>query len=404
MIKQSAIGLNSRTEANPYNEHGFLPIITSPMNSVVNSKTCNSFLKNKIQVCLPRKSEAQFLTLNELNVVFESYSLSEFNKLFIGTDQGMYNGVDSQYTVTKVCIDTANGNMQVLHDKISFAKKLYGDKLIIMAGNVSSVDAFIELAKTGVDYIRVGIGGGGGCTTTVHTGVGQENLETLIKDCKKALNKLTLESFGAGMSNPHIGGNHDKFKAHELKAVEKLKKFSRVKIVADGISSFIKQENLHRNGYAAINRLLYAGASLVMIGSIFNKALDSAGEKLIKDGNRMLKESEIDNDLQKEWYTNPVWKRDKTIYSTYRGMSTREEQKTYRKPVTSIALDTGVKRSLPNIRPSEGKTITLLVEYTIKEWVEGCDDNRHDDFPGFVNALKSAMAYTGSKTMKEFKQ
>ena len=151
MIKQTAIGLNSRSEANPYNEDGFLPLITAPMYSVVNEENYQTFLDNKIQVCLPRNVDP---TIQSNNKFFIAYSLQELQNEFINNRQR------SLGEVKKVCIDTANGNMPALHDAIRKAKEIHGDNLVIMAGNVASVEAFVELAKTGVDYIRVGIGGG----------------------------------------------------------------------------------------------------------------------------------------------------------------------------------------------------------------------------------------------------
>lgn len=149
MIVQGAIGLNSRSEANPFDENGFLPLITAPMYSVVDDTNYQVFLDNKIQVCLPRGIEGPKLG----HKAFLSYSLQEFINTFCDNKTGLP-------WACKVCIDTANGNMPALHNAIKKAKEIHGDKLIIMAGNVASVDAFIELAKTGVDYIRVGIGGG----------------------------------------------------------------------------------------------------------------------------------------------------------------------------------------------------------------------------------------------------
>ena len=149
MIKQTAIGLASRELANPYNENGFLPLITAPMYSVVDETNYQIFLDNKIQVCLPRNKGSK-----DSGNYFTAVSLQEFKDEFIG------DSTPIRYWPLKRCIDTANGNMPELHNAIRKAKEIHGDNLIIMAGNVASVEAFIELAKTGVDYIRVGIGGG----------------------------------------------------------------------------------------------------------------------------------------------------------------------------------------------------------------------------------------------------
>ena len=105
-----------------------------------------------------------------------------------------------------------------------------------MAGNVSSVEAFVELAKTGVDYIRVGIGGGSGCNTTNNTGVGQEDLGILIHQCNYLRNEFSNPIFKEGLHNyPFFG----KFRRTDYTQIE-LANIRNVKIVADGISSYIK--------------------------------------------------------------------------------------------------------------------------------------------------------------------
>ena len=180
MIEQKEIGLNSRAEANIIEESlGKLPLITAPMYSVVDEHNYQYFLDNNINVCLPRSNK-----YIETSEVFISLSLNDFIDRYI----------TNSYEMTSksfVCIDTANGNMPKLHDAIVKAKGIHNDMLIIMAGNVGSAKVFVELAATGVDYIRVGLGGGDACTTTKHTGVGQKNLCTLIEECH--YDKISLQ-------------------------------------------------------------------------------------------------------------------------------------------------------------------------------------------------------------------
>jgi len=174
MIQQAGkTDITSRSQCNVY-DNGLLPVITAPMYSVVDKSNYKEFTNLGIQVCLPRNIAA-----NRNDKVFESFSLDDFISIFVDGDE---DGLLFE-EINRVCIDTAVGHMTKLHNAIRTAKDKFGDNLIIIAGNVSSVDAFIELAKTGVDYIRVGIGGGGGCSTTTNTGVGQADLEELIKEC-----------------------------------------------------------------------------------------------------------------------------------------------------------------------------------------------------------------------------
>ena len=80
MIQQKAKGLNSRLEAIPYLEDGFLPCITAPMYSVVDDSNYQLFLDNKIQVCLPRRTS--YLP-QDFQESFVAISLGDFRTLFI---------------------------------------------------------------------------------------------------------------------------------------------------------------------------------------------------------------------------------------------------------------------------------------------------------------------------------
>ena len=381
MIQQKAKGLNSRSEAIPYLEDGFLPLITAPMYSAISGDNYRLFLDNKINVCLPRNTTCHMSSSQG----FYSYSLKDF-KEFVSWK------ADSPGVTEKVCIDCANGNMPELHEAIRHAKKVYGDKLIIMAGNVSSVEAFIELAKTGVDYIRVGIGGGSGCNTTNNTGVGQEDLGELIKECSQIRSCILWPIYDKSLGILFDGDMNDR------------QSVSKVKIVADGISSYIKlcqqKYNFNDNGYAAIIKLLNSGADLVMIGGLFAQCVESAGDKGYFYDNSL--DSPINNisaaKLIKENYINT---KDHigSVKVKLSGMSTIEEQKKYQ-PAQHVSQ--GLKEV--NLKPSEGSTKWVPVRWTLEEWLQGSD--KEDEYPylnGFVNSLKSAMSYTGSRTLNEFK-
>lgn len=350
MIIQSKFGLNSRSEANPYNEDGFLPLMTAPMFSVVDETNYQVFLDNKIQVCLPRTVEVKN------NLIWKSVSLDYFEKYWI-QDKNITAHCSTKDSPQKICIDTANGNMPRLHDTIRKAKELYGNKLLLMTGNVSSCEAFIELAKTGVDYIRVGIGGGGGCNTTSNTGVGQEDLEKLVYYCNAVRKKAQQ--------------NND------------IKNVSTVKIVADGISYYVKycekEYGFNDNGYAAINMLLFSGADIVMIGGLFVQCLESAGNKSFK--------TKYNNEYHpcpkryKDEFESMIENGD--LYTKYSGMSTQYEQQKY-------------QSNKQNLKPSEGSSKWIPVRWNLNDWLNGSENQ--DKAPylmGWINSIKSAMAYTG---------
>jgi len=282
MIKQAAVGLTSRSEADPFLKNGFLPLITSNMFSVVELENIELFLKNRIQVSSPRGMKC-FGNDN----IWNSISISEFEDSLNPTNSFIAEwfmdnkSEKNRLGSNNILIDCANGNNPKLHELINLAKLKYGQKLKIMSGNVSSVEAFEELAKSGCDYIRVGVGGSDSCNTFKNTFVGQTNLKRLIQEC---------------------------FNLRESSTDENILK---VKIVADGISSYmnycVNKYGVLDNGYAVLNELLYYGADLIMIGRLFAQCEESSGEKIMVDGKEKVK---------------------------YRGMSTKESQDRYKKGVT----------------------------------------------------------------------
>lgn len=387
MIKQAKLStIDSRTQCKPYMLNEMLPLITAPMYSVVNETNYKKFIDNNINVCLPRNiGFDNELSLMKDEKLFVSCSLDDFiNNYTLRINEITEDKIEC------ICIDTANGNMARLHNAIIAAKKLHGSNLIIMAGNVASLKAFSALAKTGVDYIRVGIGGGSACTSTSNTGVGQANLEELISECyryKVMMNKeISHWKHALDIKNyKDTKGNAKEIQQQHLIYYNNAVKSSNVKIVADGISTYLKQcqtkYGFNDNGYAAINKLLYAGADLIMIGSLFTGCLECAADKYykIEDKYHKITQTEAEKDYASLY-----------VYSKHYGMSTHKAQAQY-------------KASTP--RPSEGRITYTLVAYSLSEWLYGAE--YQDEYPylsGWVNSLQSAMSYTNSLTLDNFKQ
>ena len=70
-----------------------------------------------------------------------------------------------------VCIDTANGFHVATRQAVADLKA-ENPHLQIIAGNVGSVPGYASLKELGVDAVRVGIGNGSVCTTSMATGIG----------------------------------------------------------------------------------------------------------------------------------------------------------------------------------------------------------------------------------------
>lgn len=311
--------ISSRKKINPY-YNGHLPLMTAPMDTVISKENALLFHQNKIINVLPRHTPK-----NQEFIQFVSYGLDEFIELYITTKKTI---IDHDY----VLIDVANGHMDKLYFAAHEAKKQYKDKLILMIGNVANPQTFDQYCRIDVDYIRIGIGNGGGCLTTVQTGIGYSSA-SLISEC------------------------YSKKSTHKHKT----------KIVADG--GFKK--------YSDIIKALALGADYVMLGSILNKALESAGETIrdtsMRDDNGFAVGQIIDqySDEALRMFNAGI-----TLRKTFRGMSTKDVQKSWGKETLTT---------------SEGVVKSHKVEYTLEGWVKNFEDY-----------LRSAMSYCGKKELHEF--
>lgn len=300
------IDFDSRSEINL----DYLPIITAPMDTVVDKTNADKFLKLGFNVCLPRGEDYKN------DNIFKSFGLSEIEEIIQKGEE----------LPKKVLIDIANGHLRKLYDISKIIKENY--KVELMVGNIANPDTYIELSKINVDYIRVGVGGGAACTTSANGAVHypMASLVSEIYEYKKG-----LESYGEHSA----------------------------KIVADG--GF--------KNFSDIIKAIALGADYVMLGSILNKALESCSKCLIKDG-------EDFNEISLE-KAEKIWKKI-PVYKNFRGMSTKEVQKKWKKE---------------EIKTAEGISFVNKVEYTLEGWLEN-----------FTHYLKSAMSYTNSKDLKSFKE
>jgi IMP dehydrogenase len=77
-----------------------------------------------------------------------------------------------------LCIDTANANNAHVLSKCEEIKKKYNVKVII--GNIASGTTLRQIIDSGADAIRIGIGGGSVCTTSVQTGIGIGQISSIL--------------------------------------------------------------------------------------------------------------------------------------------------------------------------------------------------------------------------------
>jgi IMP dehydrogenase len=135
-----------------------------------------------------------------------------------------------------VVIDTAHGHSRDVLSAVATTREEYPE-LDLVAGNVATGDATAALIAAGVDAVKVGVGPGSICTTRIVAGVGVPQL-TAIADCARA-------AAAAG-----------------------------IPIIADG--------GVKHSGDVA--KAIAAGASTVMIGSLFAGTDEAPGEIILYQG------------------------------------------------------------------------------------------------------------------------
>lgn len=213
--------------------------------------------------------------------------------------------------VDVVVVDTAHGHSKNVLETVENIRKRYDIQVI--AGNIATTQAAKDLISAGAHAVKVGIGPGSICTTRVVTGVGVPQLTAIMSACEAADPK-------------------------------------DVPVIADG--------GVRTSGDVA--KALAAGASCVMLGSLFAGLDESPGEVIIQGGRR---------------------------YKSYRGMGSQG------------AMGAG---SADRYSQSAVKDTSKFVP----EGVEGRVPYRgklSESVYQIVGGVKSAMGYCGCKTVEELR-
>lgn len=313
--------IESRKHVNVHYPNGMLPLFTAPMDTVVNSNNYELFLDNKIIPIIPRTEK---MTGDFSPDIWIAVGLNEFEKIISIGFEGS----------ACILIDIANGCMSKMHHLVERAKSTYGSQLTLMVGNIANPQTYRLLSEIGADYVRCGIGGGSACLTSQNVGVGYP-MASLIKECY---------DISCTLNTP-------------------------AKIVADG--------GLKK--YSDIIKALGLGADYCMIGSLFNRALESAGETVKANIKHVGTETWTEPGEIVDQFSDEVknaFKNGAKFNKKFRGMSTKAVQKLLQNDV---------------IKTSEGITRINPVEYTLEGWVEN-----------FTDYLASEMSYSGARTLEEF--
>ena len=353
IVPEAVTDICSRSQCIPYDEDGYLPIFASCMSSVVSIENAVDFNEAKIRTVIPRSypldKRFDFLFKNERN--FVAFSLNEAAKYFHEQSGIAPPSKFNERHPIRICIDLANGHMKCLLDLVKKIKSAYGKKVIIMTGNIANPETYKYYEEAGVDYCRCSVGSGNVCSTASNTGVFYSVFSLLkeIYEVKKSIN-------------------------------------GKCKIIADG--------GIH--GFRDIQKaLIYA--DYVMIGSLFNKAIESAGKTTYGTFYWNVRGKKIARPLKTLFYFGREVPKEKygkvmslikqgklTVWKELYGMSSKIAQN-----IINQANSVETKK----LKTSEGLLKYQKVEYDIKGWAENETDY-----------LRSAMSYTNSRNLDEYKE
>jgi IMP dehydrogenase len=197
-------------------------------------------------------------------------------------------------------------------DVVRAVKRKY-PRLDVIAGNVATAEATEALIDVGADAVKVGIGPGSICTTRVVAGIGVPQI-TAISDCARAADR------------------HD------------------IPIVADGGIKYSGE----------VTKALAAGASSVMIGSLFAGTDESPGDLVLYQGRS---------------------------YKVYRGMGSLGAMRKGSKDrygQGGAADEKLVPEGIEGRVPYRGSLVSILYQ--------------------LVGGLRAGMGYTGSATVAELRR
>jgi IMP dehydrogenase len=208
-----------------------------------------------------------------------------------------------------LAIDTAHGHTERVMEAVKAIRHRLPEAQLI-AGNVATYDGAKDLISLGIDGLKVGIGPGSICTTRVVTGAGVPQITAI------------MEAFRAT-------------------------KGTDVPIIADGGIKYSGD----------ITKAIAAGASCVMIGSLFAGTEEAPGEMILYQGR---------------------------TFKTYRGMG------------STGAMEAGSADRYSQESAERGKSVPEGVEGRVafKGPLSGLTDQ-------LVGGLKSGMGYAGARTLKE---
>lgn len=363
--------VNSRRAVNPFKHsektnNEVLPIFTAPMSSVVDLYNLDMWYNNHITPIIPRNFDYKIRIEYLKKGYWCAFGLSEL--------EDIYNSFDKFDNTYYILLDIANGHLSNLLQLCAKIKAKYKDSVKLMAGNIANPETLTMYDACGIDYVRVGIGGGSVCITSSNTGCHVPQ-GSLIHACYEYKTSAHLD----------------------------------IKIIADG----------GIRNYDDVIKALALGADYVMVGGIFGGFFESAGEIIndYKQYGSILYIDYVDGTITFGLkYSVPEISQDDNLLQ-YKVVDTKNiSEITEYKDVPLHILSEEVKRYLikeytnmhkgiygmaskkaqSELKVKAGQTaegIEKLIpcKYTMKQWSKNMED-----------CLRSAMTYCNAQNLNDF--
>lgn len=305
-----------------------MPLVSAPMDTVT---------ENKLAIVLAKLGGIGIIHRN-LSVEEQANHVEEVKKqnLLVGAAIGASKGFDERVEalvkakVDVIVIDSAHGFSKGVIEVVSWIKNKF-PKQDVIGGSIATYEGAEVLIKNGADGLRVGMGPGAICTTRIISGMGVPQI-TAIFETTRAAKKYNI---------PVIADGGIKYSGDMVKA-------------------------------------LAAGASAVMMGSIFAQAQESPG-KIIE-----LERKDVPQRFQSIFnHSNQTYK-----FKEYRGMGSVGAMK---KGVEIKSEDEFHGKSYKDkVLVAEGVEGLVPIKGTVKELVDQS-----------IGGVKSGMYYVGAKNIKE---
>jgi IMP dehydrogenase len=167
-----------------------LPVISSPMDTVTESKMASS-----MAAC------GGFGIIHRYNTIPEQVGLVRETTGIVSAAIGVAGDYLERASalvesgVKILCVDIAHGHHLLMEAALKRLKDMFGDSVHLMAGNVATLQATNDLARWGANSVRVGIGGGSICSTRLVSGHGVPTFHSIL-ECSRTEHDIKIIADG----------------------------------------------------------------------------------------------------------------------------------------------------------------------------------------------------------------